>query len=97
MYSGDEPFLRALECYFGIYFPRCFATREVNTKITLSWALERFVTRVQTLFSMYGPIKEAVKSHRIPDANSANAPNFLVHVRNLIKFWTRGSFRKSLS
>ena len=47
-----NPFLRWLECYFGIYFPRCFATREINTKITLSWALKRFVTRLHTLFSI---------------------------------------------
>ena len=40
------------QCYFGIYFPRCFATREINTNITLSWALKQFVTRVHTLFSM---------------------------------------------
>ena len=53
MHSRDEPFLRSFECYFGIYFPRCFATREINTKITLSWALKRFVTRVHTLFSIY--------------------------------------------
>ena len=33
MYSRDELFLGSLECYFGIYFPRCFATREINTKI----------------------------------------------------------------
>ena len=52
MYSRDEPFLRSLECYFDIYFPRCFATREINTKITLSWVLKRFVTRVHTLFSI---------------------------------------------
>ena len=50
--SRDEPFLRSLECYFGIFFPRCFATREINTKITLSWALKQFVTRVHTLFSI---------------------------------------------
>ena len=30
------------------YFPRCFASREINTKIT--WALTQFVTRVHTLF-----------------------------------------------
>ena len=53
MYSRHEPFLRSLECYFGIYFPRCFATQDINTKITLSWALKRFVTRVHTLFSMH--------------------------------------------
>ena len=40
MYSRDGLFLRSLDGSFGIYFPRCFATREMNTKITLSWALE---------------------------------------------------------
>ena len=43
----------SLECYFGVYFPRCFATREMNTKITLSSALKQFVTWVHTLFSIY--------------------------------------------
>ena len=52
MYSRDEPFLCSLKCYFGIYFPRCFTTWEINTKITLLWALKRFVTRVHTLFSI---------------------------------------------
>ena len=28
-------------------------TREINTKITLSWAYKQFATRVHTLFSMY--------------------------------------------
>ena len=30
-----------------------FTTREINTKITLSWALKQFVTRVHALLSMY--------------------------------------------
>ena len=51
----DELFLRSLECYFCVYFPRCFATREINTKITLSWALKQVATRVHILFSMYTP------------------------------------------
>ena len=41
-----------LECYFCVYFPRCSATREMNTKIILSWALKHFVTRVHTLFAI---------------------------------------------
>ena len=24
--------MRSLECYFGVYFPRCWATREINIK-----------------------------------------------------------------
>ena len=43
MYSRDEPFLRSLECYFGVY---------LNTKTTLSWALKPFVIRVHTLHSL---------------------------------------------
>ena len=50
MYSYDELFMRSLECYFGLYFPRCCTTREINTKITLSWAHKQFATRVHTLF-----------------------------------------------
>ena len=36
-----------------VFVPRCFGTREINTKITISWALKQFVTRVHTLFSIY--------------------------------------------
>ena len=43
MYSCEELFLRSLECYFDVYFPRCFATWEINTKITLLWALKEAV------------------------------------------------------
>ena len=50
MYSSDESFQRSQECYFGVYFLSCKATREINTKITLEWAQKRFVTRVHTLF-----------------------------------------------
>ena len=53
MYSCDELFMRPLECYFGVYFPRCCATREINTKITLSWAHKQFATRVHTFFYIY--------------------------------------------
>ena len=52
MYPRDELFLRSLECYFGVHFPCCFATQEINTKTTLSWALKQFVTRAHTSFTM---------------------------------------------
>ena len=32
MYSSDELFQRSREGYFGVYFPSCEATREINTK-----------------------------------------------------------------
>ena len=35
---------------FCVFFPRCRVTREINTKITLSWAHKQFATRVHTLF-----------------------------------------------
>ena len=38
---------------FGVYFPSCEATKEINTKITLEWAQKQFVTRVHTL--LYPP------------------------------------------
>ena len=50
MYSSDELFQRSREGYFGIYFPSCEATREVNNKTTLEWAQKQFVTWVHTLF-----------------------------------------------
>ena len=38
------------EGYFGVYFPNCAATRELNTKLTLEWAHKQFVTKVPSLF-----------------------------------------------
>ena len=36
--------IRYVECYFCVY---------LNTKLTLSWALKQFVTRVHTLFAIH--------------------------------------------
>ena len=43
--------------YFGVYFPSCEATGEMNTKITPEWAQKQFVTRVHTLFYFLHDIK----------------------------------------
>ena len=53
MYSHDELFLCSLRCYFGVYCPHCFTTREINTKRTFPWELKQFFTQVHTLFSLY--------------------------------------------
>ena len=52
MYSHNELFINSPECYFGVYFPRFFATREISTKITLLWAHKQFATWIHTLFSI---------------------------------------------
>ena len=57
MYSCDELFLHSLECYFCVYFPRCLATQEINTKITLSWVVKQFITQVHTLSSISNRIE----------------------------------------
>ena len=49
-YIENNACIRVKNRYFGVYFPSCEATREINTKITLEWAQKRFVTRVHTLF-----------------------------------------------
>ena len=46
MYSRGELFMRSREGYFGVYFPSCVATMEINTKLSLAWAHKQFVTRV---------------------------------------------------
>ena len=51
-YSHDKLSMYSLECYFGVYFPHCFATWEINTNITLSWVHKQFATRVHTSFSI---------------------------------------------
>ena len=38
MYCRDELFLRSHVGCIGNIFPRCFANRELNIKITLLWA-----------------------------------------------------------
>ena len=50
MYSRGELLMRSREGYFGVYFPSCAATREINIKITLEWAHKQFITRIHTLF-----------------------------------------------
>ena len=50
MYSSDELFLCSLECYIGIYFQNCEATREIDINIAVEWALKQFSTRVHILF-----------------------------------------------
>ena len=39
---------------FCVYFPRYFATREINTKITLSWALECYLVFISLVASQLG-------------------------------------------
>ena len=36
-YCHDELFMHTLKSYFGVYFPHCFATNDINNKTTLSW------------------------------------------------------------
>ena len=50
MYSSDELFQRSREGNFGVCFPSCETTREINTKITLEWAQKQFVMRVHISF-----------------------------------------------
>ena len=57
MYSIDELFQRLREGYFGVYFPSCDTTREINAKLTLEGAQKQFVTRVHTLFYFLHDIK----------------------------------------
>ena len=47
---SGEVFMWSRECCFGVYFPRCETTMEINTEITLDWAHEHFATAVHTLF-----------------------------------------------
>ena len=42
-------FMYSWEHYFGVYFLICETTREINTKITLSWVHKQFITSVHTL------------------------------------------------
>ena len=46
-------FCQTRKFFLCVYFPCCFATQEINTKITLLWALKQFVNQVHTLFSIY--------------------------------------------
>ena len=43
---------------FGVYFPLCFATREMNTKITLSWALPETVPHSGTYIILYSVVHQ---------------------------------------
>ena len=60
MYSSGKLFMRSREGYFGVYFPSCAATREINTKITLE--LLMLLTRGALLF--FNVIHQISRSHR---------------------------------
>ena len=56
MYSRDDLFIRQLECYFcqfGVCFPRCFTTRETDTKIKVEKAYQQFATPGHIVFALY--------------------------------------------
>ena len=42
--------MHSQEKYFGVDFPSCEATEEINTTITLKWVHKHSVERVHTLF-----------------------------------------------
>ena len=50
MYSSEELFQRSREGYFGVYFPSCEATSEINTKITHEWETVRHESTYIILF-----------------------------------------------
>ena len=50
MYSRDELFQCSQEGYFCVYLQSGEATGEINTKITVEWALKQFVTRVHNWY-----------------------------------------------
>ena len=99
MYSRDVLFLCSLECYFGVCFPPCFATREINTKITLSWALKQLsheyihYSLFPSILRTYTPIDEshwyycwifgAMRIYQIP--NTEHAMIFSHQDHNLLK------------
>ena len=71
MYSSYKLFQRSWEGYFGIYFPNCTSTGEINTKIKLEWAQKQFITQVHTLLyflhditNPYMMIKMTIFRHR---------------------------------
>ena len=50
MQCHDQLLTHTHGCYFCVYFPCCFATREISTKITLKWVHNQFITQVHILF-----------------------------------------------
>ena len=53
MYSSDELRQCSREGYFGVYFPSCEATREINTNITLEWARTETVRHESTYIILF--------------------------------------------
>ena len=67
-----ELVMQSQESYYGVYFASCFATREINTKITLKWVYKQLATTVHRLFYfLYDMINTYLRmlrwfSHMIP-------------------------------
>ena len=47
---GMSQRIKSMSNVFGVYSPRCFLSREINTKISPSWVLKQIGARVHTLF-----------------------------------------------
>ena len=73
LYSRGELFMCPRECYFGVYFPSCAATRELNTKITLEWAHKQFVTRMHTLFYFFTRHDESINIAKNDDLHTSSS------------------------
>ena len=69
MYFHGEPFLHWLKCYFSVYVPGCFATREINTKNNTPMSAEtvHHSTTYIILYIFNGNIKHVI------DAKEVNA------------------------
>ena len=46
-------FMRSLDGYFSVYFPRSIGTLEIKNKIRLSWMHKKFATTVCILFYLW--------------------------------------------
>ena len=72
MYSSGELFMRSQGGYFGVYFPSCAATTEINIKITLEWVHEQFVTRVHTLSYFVTQHNESINDDKNGDVHTSS-------------------------
>ena len=76
MYSCDELFLRSREDYFGVYCPRCFATRKINANITLEWNTRWNSSSLE--YKHYSPCIFISVAYRLPYLYSNHISNLAI-------------------
>ena len=71
-FSSGELFMRSREGYFGVCFPSCAVTREMNTKITLNWVQKNISSQDYVHYLFLTWHDEFINDDKIDDLHTSS-------------------------